>query len=267
MKNKTTVVHRLKTAGLAALALALTLTLPVGSAQAQQQDDGSVVSVPGSEFNFGLMPQSSTVSHTFWIHSNSADTLTVDTVVSSCGCTSIPLDNPTLLPGDSLALTMEFRSHGFRGPIGKRPYFRLVGDTTSHFLKFYARIVEDPAELYPLASYPPILDFTVYSPQQTDTKPFALKNSAEEAIAISIVDFPADLIQISVPDSLQPGEIYEGLVSLKPGVLGTGFKKSITFEVNQSALYRLSLPLTSDGARLPGKPAGSDTTGSNTQDK
>jgi hypothetical protein len=219
------------------------------------------VITPGSEFNFGLIPQSSTVSHTYWIHSNSAETLLVDTVVSSCGCTTIPLADPTLAPGDSIALTMEFRTEGFRGPIAKRPWFRLKGDTTTFYLKFYATIVSDPSELYPLASFPPILDFTLRNNSVADAKPFALKNSAEETIAIAVVDYPAELVQISVPDSLRAGEIYEGLISLNPGVLGAKFKNSITFEVNGSSLYRLSLPLTSDGDQRTRIPVDSQESG------
>lgn len=204
---------------------------------------GPQVSLPETEFNFGQMPMSSIVQHTFWIHSTGDDTVFIDTIITGCGCTTIPLERTFLPPGDSMRFTAEFDSKGFRGSVVKRPSFRLRGDTTSYGVKFYAYVVTRPQERSPLDVSPTFFDYSNITGEKTQKVVFGLKNTGDVDISLSIVDSPQDIIAIRIPDSLKVGQQGPGMISLLPDFQYRDFTTSLTIEVNNSAMYRVTIPL------------------------
>ncbi len=61
------------------------------------------------EFNFGEIPSGEKVSHVFKLHNESADTLKVRDVITSCECTSGTVSTRIILPGSGYDLTAEFQ--------------------------------------------------------------------------------------------------------------------------------------------------------------
>lgn len=240
------------------ISLALLMTALMSSAgQADPQ-----VSLPEREFNFGMMPMNSMVMHTFWIHSTGSDTIFIDTVMTGCGCTTIPLEKTFLPPGDSMRFTAEFDSKGFRGSVVKRPSFRIRGDTTSYGVKFYAYVVTDPEELSPLAVTPTFFDYSNITGEKTQQVVFGMKNTGLVDISLSVVDSPEDIVAIRIPDSLKVGERGPGVITLLPDYLYQDFAASLTIEINQSDMYRITIPLfrrteSTDSTTSNGQPADS----------
>lgn len=237
-------------------ASALLMTALMSSAgQADPQ-----VSLPEREFNFGKMPMNSKVLHTFWIHSTGSDTVFIDTIMTGCGCTTIPLEKTFLPPGDSMRFTAEFDSKGFRGSVVKRPSFRIRGDTTSYGVKFYAYVVTNPEELEPLAVSPTFFDYSNITGEKTQKVVFGLKNTGLVDISLSVVDSPEDIVAIRIPDSLKVGERGPGVITLLPDYQYRDFTSSVTIEINQSDMYRITIPLfrrteTADSTTADGQSA------------
>lgn len=61
------------------------------------------------EFNFGEVPSGEKVSHVFKLHNESADTLKVRDVITSCECTSGTVSTRIIPPGSGYDLTAEFQ--------------------------------------------------------------------------------------------------------------------------------------------------------------
>ena len=204
---------------------------------------GPAARIQDSEFTFGQMPPKSIVSHTFWLYSVGDEPIEIDTVISGCGCTSFPLSKKIVAPGDSVGLEMWFSSKGFRGRVAKKPTFRLKGDTTMHAFKFYADVILEPKDLYPIAAFPPVFDFSQSSDKDKFENKYAIQNRADQDVSIRIVDHDPKILDITAPDTLRAGEIWEGWVSLTPDYRGAPFVTSVTFEVNGSPMNRLTIPV------------------------
>jgi len=213
-----------------------------------------------AEFNFGQIPVNSVASHTYWIHSTGTDTVVIDTVIPGCGCTTIPLSAKTLAPGDSVAFEVVFDSKGLIGSVAKRPGLKLRGDTTLQAVKFYASVVTKEEQYFPLAIMPPVFTLPEIEARAGDKFPFQLHNLSDEDVSISIVDYPAELFAVDLPDSIAAGETITGHFSLLPEYpAGEDIYKSITFEVNHSQLYRLTAPIMMKSVKPT--PVASDTSG------
>ena len=78
---------------------------------------------------------------------------------------------------------------------------------------------------------------------KTQKVAFGLKNTSDVDIRLSVVDSPADVVAIIIPDSLKAGERGPGVISLLPDYQFRDFSASLTIEVNQSDLYRVTIPL------------------------
>ena len=197
-----------------------------------------------AEFNFGQMPVNGASSHTFWIHATGTDTVVIDTVIPGCGCTTIPLSKRTLAPGDSVAFEIVFDSKGLIGSVAKRPGLKLRGDTTLHSVKFYASVVTKEEQYFPLAIMPPMFTLPEKEAREGEKFPFQLHNLSDEDVSVGIIDFPAELFAVDLPDSIAAGKTVTGHFSLLPGFPeGEDIYKSITFELNHSQLYRLTAPI------------------------
>ncbi len=221
------------------LGIAMLLTFIAGNVTAS-----GTITFDHAEFNFGQMPVNGASSHTFWIHTAGTDTVVIDTVVPGCGCTTIPLSKRTLAPGDSVAFEVVFDSKGLIGSVAKRPGVKVRGDTTLHSVKFYASVVTKEDQYFPLAIMPPMFALPEKEARAGEKFPFQLHNLSDEDVSVDIIDFPAELFAVDLPDSIAAGETVTGHFSLLPGFPeGEDIYKSITFELNHSQLYRLTAPI------------------------
>ncbi len=217
-----------------------------------------VVTFDHTEFNFGQMRANNFASHTFWIHASGQDTIVIDTVIPGCGCTSIPLSKNVLAPGDSVAFEILFDSKDLIGSVAKKPGFRLQGDSATYSFKFYASILTKEVQFFPLAIMPSVMALQEKPARSGAEFPFQIHNSSDEDIKIDIVDYPSGIFKFSLPDSIPAEGTITGHFSLLPGFPeDEDIYKSVTFEVNNSELYRLTTPILMKSAKA--KAAVADT--------
>ena len=86
---------------------------------AQTLVKGAVMSFETKAHDFGDVKQGQTVTHTFQYKNTGTDTLKIDNIVSSCGCT-VPKDYAkSIPPGGNATITVQFDSTGKMGVVNK----------------------------------------------------------------------------------------------------------------------------------------------------
>jgi hypothetical protein len=78
-----------------------------------------VVIVGGLSFDFGEINSSMTAKRIITIRNEGNDTLTIQNVSGSCGCTGTLLSNDHIIPGDSGTLAISFDPRKFSGHVEK----------------------------------------------------------------------------------------------------------------------------------------------------
>lgn len=86
---------------------------------AQTADKNAVFSFEEKAFDFGDVKEGQKVAHTFTYTNSGNDTLRIDNIVSSCGCTVVNAYQKIIAPGKSASITIEFNSAGKMGVINK----------------------------------------------------------------------------------------------------------------------------------------------------
>ena len=96
------------------------------------------------EFDFGDIIEGELVSHNFIIINGGTNTLKIDRVKASCGCTAAIPAKTELIPNDSTSIKVEFNSAGRRGLQKKYVYvFSNDPETPQLRLSFSANIVDN----------------------------------------------------------------------------------------------------------------------------
>lgn len=91
-------------------------------------------------YDFGKIAQGTVVEHVFKFTNVGYDTLVVDRVESTCGCTVAILSSRHIAPGESGEIKVSFDSHGKVGPVSKPVMIYSNGANTIHQLDIYGEI-------------------------------------------------------------------------------------------------------------------------------
>ncbi len=97
--------------------IALFVSLTIVSVSAFSQ--AKIFIAGGTTFSIGSIPRGKIVDHELTIQNPGTDTLVIDRVDVSCGCTGSMLSKDHIPPGGSGSLQITFNSKNFRGPIHK----------------------------------------------------------------------------------------------------------------------------------------------------
>ncbi len=92
----------------------------VGSAKGQPGKPQPQAIVLEAARDFGFLPQRAEVSHTFWLQNRGRAPLHVTKIKAGCSCTSVSEIDEPIEPGDSVAITVSFRSGRYRGKVHKK---------------------------------------------------------------------------------------------------------------------------------------------------
>ncbi|MDF1543593.1 MAG: DUF1573 domain-containing protein [bacterium] len=194
-------------------------------------------------FNFGYAPQHAKISHSFWLKSAGDDTLKIVKVTPGCGCTKAPLDKDVLLPGDSARLEIIFSTKTYRNRITKAPKITTNEGGTDRSIKIMTHVVSRPDSTYPIVISPYKLDMSQFTEVTRDRISFTLENVSDQEIRPTLVYAPNDIMEVSLPELIGPGEKQDGMVLLNKQVLDNSFEKSFTIELNDEKNTRFTIPI------------------------
>jgi hypothetical protein len=207
-----------------------------------------------TEFNFGFVPQNSTITHAFTMKSVGTDTLKITKVVPGCGCTKVPLVKRELAPGESTDLEIVFSTKRYRNRVVKSPRIETNDGTAGTNVRIISTVVARPDSTYPIVIKPYKLDVSQFGEKPRSEMTFSITNVSEADIALSLIDRPTALFDIKLPVSIAAGETVEAQLKLRDDAMEESFEKSITLELDDEQASRFTIPVKRS-VRTPGEQA------------
>jgi hypothetical protein len=173
-----------------------------------QAKSGGKLDMSERIFDFGLVPQESRVVHNFMLKNVGDAEVNITEIKSNCGCTTAPVDENKIAPGDSTVMEVTFKS-GRR--TGKQEKF--VNVTTDMEPRGLFRIViqawvETPTQRTPpLTSEPRTIEYAPRDMKHRGKSEVTLKNNSDETLELEIAGYYEPLGHPELKgNSLKPGE-------------------------------------------------------------
>jgi hypothetical protein len=218
------------------------LLVTASSLSAQQKGPHLLVVQPS--FDFGFVPDSSKVAHTFWLNNIGTDTLKIFNVKVTCGCTKASIDRGVVAVNDSMPVEIVFdnlnrlkRQSRASGVLSNDPANSRYEITFS----CYNYVTGEPTGPVTITKNKRLRLTTL---DQGKDIAVTIKNVAKEALEVKLVDYPSDLVSIEMPSgALAPGAKGDILVHVKNEIKNKNQLKSFTFEMSDGAKSRYTIPV------------------------
>lgn len=201
----------------------------------------AMLEIPDKTFDYGFVPQQSTISTDYWLKSTGDQDLRILKIVPGCGCTKAPLDKKVLSAGDSTCLEVIFSSKRFTNRVVKRPRIQTnVGDQT---VEFMATVVRRPDSTYPVIVKPYKLDLSQLGEKNRKKIRFTVRNVSDQPLNLNVVATRDDYFSLDLPGSIPANSSAEAVLELTAKGVDAGFSKSFTFEVSDETTSRFTVPV------------------------
>ena len=212
--------------------LALTsLLTPAISSQALAQDNSveasPVISFETPVFKFGKVRQGEEIRHDFKFTNRGSQTLIIEDVRPSCGCTTAGQWVKSLEPGQSGVIPIKLNTDRFKGPLTKSVTVRSNDPKrTNVYLKIegevWTALSVDPM----VAAFPAIKDL-----QQVSTKSIRISNQTETPLVIRNLRVASGPFKASIK-TVEEGKLYDITVETVPPLSYGANRADIQFETN-----------------------------------
>lgn len=217
------------------------LSLIAGSALTQPK-----LAIPSNRFEFGSVPQNSTVTQYFWFKSIGTDTVRIREIKTGCDCTTIPLEQDWLAPGDSLRVGVYWDTERKVGNSGRYPYIYVDGQHEAERLFLTADVVLFPDSARPISIKPYKAELSRMAGFSIDSVVLKLTNHSDRAVALTVVSPPMPEYQVRKPDSLMPNSAGTIVIHVSPEFREKEFSRSLTVAFDggvPNILGRLTIPI------------------------
>lgn len=225
------------------LVFLLTLIFLISSTFGQKKSaQGPKIFLPESEWDFGYIPQGSTVSHFFKIKNIGDDTLQIVKVRAGCACTYAPLRKDLLAPQESTYLEVTFNSKNYQG-LKNMGVAIFSNDTSTISDIYFTANIENE---FPLIQIEPLqLEFDSLKIEKLSSKKVTILNKSNSVLKMIIVEKPKDLIDFQVSRSdLNPKEKAEITFQINPKAKPGPFQTNLTLDFQGTEKIRYTLPIS-----------------------
>lgn len=194
-------------------------------------------------FDFGSLPQNTTLVHRFWFKSAGTDTLRITEIKTGCACAVMPLEKDWIAPGDSMEVGIHWETGKSLGPINRFP--RVFTNAGPDPLKLHLKgmVVSYPDSLRPISVKPYRFELAKSSRKDIDSLSFVLINHSTQDLAISLISTPPEEVEVVFPDSVRALSNSSGYVRLKPGFADLEFQTSLTLLVSDQRNTHITIPV------------------------
>jgi hypothetical protein len=203
---------------------------------------GPKIFLPEGEWDFGYIPQGSTVSHLFTIKNIGDDTLQIYKVRSGCACTHAPLRKDFLAPQESTSLKVTFNSKNYQGPKNMGVII-LSNDISASSDVYFTANVENEI---PLVKIDPLLvDFDSAKTGKNAQRRVNILNNSGSPLQITIVEKPENLIDFQISRmNLNPKEKAEITFQISPKATPGSFQTNLILDFQGEEKIRYTLPVS-----------------------
>jgi hypothetical protein len=219
-------------------------SLTSGSNGQAQTPSRAKIAFSETLWDFGHIPKTGKVVHTYQIKSVGEDTLIIAKVRTTCGCTSAPLSKDTLAPGETAKLDVIFD-----------PAKITVGETTKRLhvvcndpdnplaeIRFRAKI-GDGSSLVKVT--PAFVDFDTVLTGAETVRTLTIENTSGEKLSLTRVEGPGDDVKLDLKNQvLQPGQTIQAALELGDNLVSENVQTSLTLDFECSKIARITIPIT-----------------------
>ncbi len=201
------------------------------------------------EFDFGYLPNDAFVGHVYKLHNRGQDSLKILRVKPACGCTKAPLQKEVIAPGDSGEV--ELILHVAKNQRGRADKSAAItcndNDKQTFTLRFRGLIypTAHPDSLKPVTLSQSQVKWMYGTPAQEAV--IAVTNVSDAPVRLQMIAAPTGFAVVNLPkDEIKPGKQREIRVRMDKVFAGKDFQKSFTFECNDAARTRITVPVLLD---------------------
>jgi hypothetical protein len=154
------------------------------------------------------------------------------------------LDKTAIAVGDSAKLEVILSTRSYDRRITKSPKIFTNECPDAVHVTVTTIVAKNPdTTYYPIVINPPSIGMFAPAGGHVDTATFEMTNISNALLNISLIAAPEDLIEVTLPTILGPGETAEGSIKVKPDAITESFEKSITIEVYSEPTTRFTVPI------------------------
>lgn len=200
------------------------------------------VSVPQPDHDFGTIYQGEQVRHAFVFSNSGKDSLNIEKVSSSCGCTAALASAKSLAPGSSGEIQATFDSTRFRGAISKTVYL-YTNDPAQPVVQLHLKgniqeeLVIDPQQV----------NFGVVAPKRTVKSTVSLINKGTREISLAGLETTTpELVARLGAEVIPPGGKVAVELTLTPKPGQPRFSGYVLFKAVGVVKHDLRIPIYAD---------------------
>lgn len=170
----------------------------------------------GTSFDFGEMLSGAKIDKKLTIKNRGKDTLNIQSVQASCGCTAALLSANVIPPGNTGSLSIGFDSKGFDGKVHKTVTIYSNDTSKSQLLITFTANITSILKFDPQMIY-----FQNLTLDTTATMKLKVRNNTNESVEIVSFDHKIQGLQIDIMQrKLMPNEITEMSLKFNPNTQG-----------------------------------------------
>jgi hypothetical protein len=195
-------------------------------------------------WDFGYVPKTGKVVHTYRVKNVGQDTLVIGKVRTTCGCTTTPLSKERIAPNETADMKVVFDPEKL---IGGDQTTRKLQVVSNDPMKPFAE-VQFTAKLGKTNSlvkvYPAGINLDTISEGTGVARTVTLENISGEKLSMVLIEGPGEDVDIELPgNSLDPGQKVQMTLRLKEGAASGNLQTSVTLDFECSRIARVSIPI------------------------
>jgi len=225
------------------LAITVLCSASLSAQSTPQKTSRAKMTISENVWDFGYIPQSSSVLHIYRITNVGKDSLFIEKVRPSCGCTAAPLKKDKLAPKESTDLFVTFNSGKFNGPVGKGIHITSNDSTlpAGRSITFSA-IVGDKNPIATLN--PQSVEFDSIRTQKDNRRYIKLDNFSGNKLNVSLLDNPGGFLKIKIKDQqIGANQSTQVEVRLRENLEPGWLKTSFTLQLDGGQKVRATIPV------------------------
>jgi hypothetical protein len=218
------------------------LLVTAGSLCAQQKGPRLLVVHP--TFDYGFVPDSSKVAHTYWLNNIGTDSLRVFNVKVTCGCTKASVDRGVVAVNDSMPVEVVFDNLNRLKKQSRAAAILSNDPASSRYEVSFNCFTYVAGEATGPVTITKNKRLRLTTLDQGKDIVVTMKNVSKEPLEAKLIAYPSELVSVELPQgALAPGAKGDILIRVKSEIKNKNQLKSFTFEMSDTAKSRYTIPI------------------------